>query len=143
MKISFTKYAKMYVGFTQTVALALTLVSSLYLLICNLGQTPKAIAEQASTYVGYNEKSLHGLCDQKADNYVGIALLLCAFAFELVNRHRESGERASLKGITAGVCFSMLLLFVSFPISNGLSKYFEAEAVKVLSAQSEADSSSH
>jgi cellobiose-specific phosphotransferase system component IIC len=137
--MSFTKFTKTYTGFTQTVALALTLVSSLYLLICNLGQTPTAIAEQASTYVGYNEKVLHGLCNQKADNYIGMALLLCAFAFELLNRRKDSGEKTSLKGIVAGVSFATVLLVVSFPISNGLSKHFETEARTILSSQSEAD----
>src|SRR5689334_19422795 len=113
----------MYRSFTQTTALALTLLSSLYLLICNFGSTPSTIAAQASTYVGHNHSLVVSLCDQKADNLVGVFLLLCAFTFELFHRSNHSdANQASRKGVVAGVIFSVALLALCFPISHSLSK---------------------
>jgi hypothetical protein len=127
----------MYRSFTQTAALTLTLLSSLYLLICNFGSTPATIAAQASTYVGHNHSLAVSLCDQKADNLVGVFLLLCAFTFELLHRsnHTDS-EKSCRKGIVAGVVFSVALMALCFPISHGLSKHFEREVKEILSTQS-------
>jgi hypothetical protein len=71
--------------FIQLTALILTLEAAIFLAKGNLGLSPKVIAELSSTKWDYNTDVIGTLASQRADTWVGIVLLLCAFGFQLWN----------------------------------------------------------
>lgn len=71
--------------FIQIASLVLTLEAALFLAKAGLGLSAAAIVELASTKWDFNADLVASLSQQQADTWVGVVLLLIAFALQMTN----------------------------------------------------------
>jgi len=110
--------------FIQTTALVLTLEASWFLLICNLGLDVKTIAELSATKWGYNLNVARTLAKQNADSWIGFALLLIAFCFQLANslwEMRWDDFSVNRKGVLLAILVGLVTLFVCMYVSKKMA----------------------
>jgi len=105
----------------QILAIAITLEAAIFLAKGNLGLTPKLIAELASTKWNYNKNVLQNLSSQKADTWIGVGLLVLAFALQLSNSLWEM-RFTDFSVHQGGVVFALVLSAVIFVICIIVSK---------------------
>ena len=111
--------------FVQVASAGLTVTSAFFLLKVNLGLSPKTLAELASTKWGHNLEVARSLCRQWADTWVGLALLLLAFAFQLWNLNwpfRYQDFEVSRAGLAAALGFTGGALVVGLCLGRKLAE---------------------
>ncbi|NPV03859.1 MAG: hypothetical protein HPY67_03910 [Syntrophaceae bacterium] len=123
----------------QTSSLTVTLISSYFLLKSNIGLSPENIASLATTKLGYNSDIIRSLCEQRADTWIGFALLLIAFGLQMINAlwpMRWNDFNVDGNGVLLGIGISALLGFIGFILSSWLSDSTTAEVNKILQSLS-------
>jgi hypothetical protein len=124
--------------FIQVAALALTLISSIFLIKGSLLLSAKDIASLSSTYIGYNISSLKNLSNQQADTRIGAIVLLISFFLQMVNMlwpMRFCDFDINKKGVILGVCISLLIGIGFTYISKVISAKTQEQVKSILKAE--------
>lgn len=128
----------MWWTFIQVSALILTLEAAFFLAKGNLGLSAETIAELSSTKWNYNKDTVTNLAAQRADTWVGIVLLLAAFALQMWNLlwpMRGDDFDVDVKGVLIAIVFGVLVLVASFLVSSKVAQITEARVLGILRRQ--------
>ena len=109
--------------FIQTLALLITLFSSLFLAKGTLTLSTMDLAELSKPKWDYNLDVAKNLCHQRADTVVGFSLLLLSYFLQLINLLfplRWQDFLVSKPGIAIAIIVAILIFFGSYYISNVL-----------------------
>ena len=121
--------------FIQVLALALTLVASVFLLKSNLGLSVTSMAELSKTKWGYNTQIVQNLAHQQADTSAGLFFLLLAFGLQIGNLlwpMRWDDFEVNKKGVALAVVVSILFYLVGWYVAHAKGVRSWKEAVSVL-----------
>ena len=116
--------------FIQISSLFLTLEAALFLAKGNLGLSARAIAELASAKWDFNADLISNLSQQRADTWIGVLLLLIAFALQIVNAMwpMRWSDFTVHKGATVyAVVISIVIGFGAFYLSKQVARNTAAD----------------
>ena len=122
-------------SFVQVSAIILTLEASWFLLQGNLGLSINSIAEISSTKLHYNADVLKALSKQRADSWIGFALLLLAFLLQLFNglwEMRWQDFSVNKQGVVLSIIACAVILIACFFISKAMASNTEAKVTQIL-----------
>ncbi|MBE9569354.1 MAG: hypothetical protein IMF11_01895 [Proteobacteria bacterium] len=122
-------------SFIQISAIIFTLEASWFLLQGNLGLSINSIAEISSTKLDYNADVIKTLSKQRADSWVGFALLLLAFLLQLSNalwEMRWQDFSVNKKGAVLSIIACAIIFVACFFISKSMASNTEAKVTQIL-----------
>lgn len=118
----------------QLTAIIFSFEAAWFLLQGNLGLTAKDIAEVSSTKYGYNSNIVKSLSQQKADNWIGLALLLLAFSLQIANslwEMRWIDHAFSKKGMVLAFVAGTIVFIACHFLSQKMGNTIYDQAMKI------------
>ena len=101
----------------------------------NLQLSPRVIAQLARTKLTYNPDVIKSLSMQNADTWIGVILLLTAFAFQMWNVLWEmtmGGFLVSSHGVIFAILFGLLVFGLGILLSKQIAAYNQKQAKQIL-----------
>ena len=124
--------------FIQITSLFLILEAAFFLAKGNLGLSARAIAELASTKWDFNPDLIANLAQQRADTWIGVLLLLIAFALQMMNvmwPMRWSDFTVHKGAAVYAVVLSIVIGFGAFYLSKQIARNTAADVEMIFDKQ--------
>lgn len=124
--------------FIQVTGLILTLEAAIFLAKGNLGLSAGAIAQLSSAKWDYNADLIQNLAQQRADTWVGVLLLLLAFALQMGNalwEMRFDDDIVHRGAVAYGVVFCAVIAFGAFFLSREIASTTEARVKSIFAME--------
>ena len=121
--------------FIQFTALIFTLESAIFLVWGNLQLSPRVIAQLAATKLDYNPDVIKNLSKQYADTWIGVFLLLAAFAFQMWNvlwPMSMGGFMVNLWGVIIAILIGLVVFRLCFLESKKIAARNQKMAIEIL-----------
>ncbi|NQT06921.1 MAG: hypothetical protein HQ575_05205 [Candidatus Omnitrophica bacterium] len=137
-KEALTKDIKfIFVAFKSTLPIALTGISTYFLIKSGLGLTPeKIVALSGSGFGGFSVSLADSFCRQSADTLVGGILLLLSLMAQANNMATQRGLNFefSKRGIVLGISFALFLCLGALQLSDYIYKINKEKVSKIVYA---------